>query len=108
MAGLGVLLTPMTRVQYGARRGSDMSNPKPLTAWQQCKQITDAAMQPEDHEENVQRARAMLLAQVAAYGEKGAALAALLANADGPIQVADEDVPEELLRQMLSNSQPTE
>ena len=76
-----------------------MSKQKP-SAWQECRAIAASAMQPEDHEQDMQRARAMLLAQIAAGSEKGAALAARLANADGPIEVADEDVPEELLQQM--------
>jgi hypothetical protein len=84
-----------------------MSNQEPMTAWQQCRAITEAAMEPEDHELNAQRARAMLLAQVAAMGDNGAALAARLADANGPIEVNDSDIPPELMKQMLANSKPT-
>jgi hypothetical protein len=77
-----------------------MSNEKP-TAWQQCQAITQAAMQPEDHELNAQRTRAALLAQLAAGSEKGAALAARLADANGPVQVEPEDWPEELTQQLF-------
>ena len=77
-----------------------MSKEDPMTTWQQCRAIAAAAMQPEDHEQNMQRARAALLAQIAAGSEKGAKLAARLANADGPIQVSDDEVPDELLKML--------
>jgi hypothetical protein len=81
-----------------------MSNEKPLTTWQQCKAIAEALAPrptPEDPQQTVRRLRAALLAQLAAMGEKGAALAARLADADGgPIQVEDGDVPPELLEML--------
>jgi hypothetical protein len=83
-----------------------MSNEKPLTSWQQCKAISEAlAPTPEDPRETVRRLRAALMAQLAAMGEKGAALAARFADTDGPIQIEDGDVPPELL-EMLRPANP--
>jgi hypothetical protein len=78
---------------------------KPMTKWQECKAIVEALAPtppPEDPELVVRKLRATLLAQIAAGSEKGAALAARLADANGPIEVADEDCPEELMQQLLS------
>jgi hypothetical protein len=72
-------------------------NEQPLSVWQQCRSIAETAMRPDDHEQNVQRVRSALLAQLAALGDKGAALAARLADSDGPIEVSSEDIPEGLL-----------
>jgi hypothetical protein len=82
-----------------------MSTEEP-TVWQQCKAISEAlAPRPEDPQETVRRLRAALLAQLAAGSEKGAKLAARLANADGPIQVAPEEWPEELWDSLQRNVQ---
>jgi hypothetical protein len=81
-----------------------MSKEGPMTTWQQCRAIAAAAMQPEDHEQTAQRTRAKLLAQIAAGSEKGAKLAARLANADGPIQVSDDELPDEL-RKMFTQAE---
>jgi hypothetical protein len=74
-----------------------MSNEKPMTAWQECKAISeDLVPAPEPPEQTEQRLRATLLAQLAALGEKGAALASRLATADGPVSISTEDMPDEL------------
>lgn len=74
-----------------------MSNQEPLTVWGQCRAIAEVAMRPDDHEQAAHRVRAAVLAQLTSLGEKGAALAARLADADGPIEVSPEDMPEGLL-----------
>jgi hypothetical protein len=79
-----------------------MSDQDP-TVWQQCKSIAEAlAPTPEPPEQAAQRVRATLLAQLAAGSEKGAALAARLADTDGPIEVSPEDLPD-YFRQRQSN-----
>jgi hypothetical protein len=84
-----------------------MSKQEP-TVWQQCKAISEALAprpRPEDPQETVRRLRAALLAQLAAGSEKGAKLAARLANADGPIQVAPEEWPDELWDSLQRSAQ---
>jgi hypothetical protein len=75
-----------------------MSDQQPMTPWKQCKTIAEA-LSPnkwEQHEARMMFAR--LLAQIAEGGEKGAKLAARLAEAKGgSIEVAFEDIPEEFL-----------
>jgi hypothetical protein len=79
---------------------------KPMTKWQECKAIIEALAPtppPEDPEEVIRKLYAYMLAQLAARGEKGATLAARVAEANfGPIEVAPEEWPDGLLEQMLS------
>jgi hypothetical protein len=74
-----------------------MSKPE-ATKWKECKAIAEALAPTisRDPMQSARDAKAILLAQVAAGSEKGANFAARFANTDGPIEVADEDVPEEL------------
>jgi hypothetical protein len=76
-------------------------NEQPLTPWKQCKQIAESlsATPKSLNEEQVKdKLRAAILAQLAATGKNGAALAARLAHADGPIeaQPCDLEVWEQL------------
>src|ERR1700732_952805 len=79
-----------------------MSNEKPST-WQQCRAIAEAAMRPPDFEEAARATRKKLLDQLAAGSEQGAKLAARLADANGPIEVAHGDTPPEFF-QFLSKT----
>ena len=82
-----------------------MSYEQPLTAWQECKAIAEAASQPEDSEQTKQRLRAVILSRLAGMGEKGAELATRLASTDGPIQIEPGDIPPELM-EMLKRANP--
>jgi hypothetical protein len=65
-----------------------MSDENPLSTWQECKAIQEAlSPKPLSAEEAKQKVRGVLLAQLAATGEHGTAMAARLANTDGPIQM---------------------
>jgi hypothetical protein len=61
---------------------------KPMTKWQECKAIVEALAPtpPPDPEGDIRKLYAYMLAQLAARGEKGAALAARVAEANGPLQ----------------------
>jgi hypothetical protein len=74
-----------------------MSDQKPMTPWKQCKTIAEALSPNKWEQHEAQMMFNRLLAQIAEGGEKGAALAARLAEAKGPIEVAFEDIPEEFV-----------
>jgi hypothetical protein len=70
-------------------------NEQPLTAWQQCKQISEALSpkaEPENVEQAKNRLRAVLLAQLTALGPEGADLATRLADTDSPIEAKESDL----------------
>jgi hypothetical protein len=71
-----------------------MSNEEqPLSAWQQCKAIQESlSPKPLSAEEAERKVRSVLLTQLAATGEHGAAMAARLANASGPIPMDAGDM----------------
>jgi hypothetical protein len=82
-----------------------MSNEEePLSAWQQCKKIQESlSPKPLSTEETKQKLRGILLAQLAATGEHGAAMAARLANASGPIPMEAGDMEAlEAMRQRIA------
>jgi hypothetical protein len=69
-----------------------MSDETPLSTWKQCKQISEALAPPPDPDEAGAKVREALLAQLAATGERGAALAARFAATYGPIEAEPADM----------------
>jgi len=69
-----------------------MSDEKPLSTWQQCKAIQESLSPKPLSTEAARKVRSVLLAQLAATGEQGAAMAARLANTDGPIPMEAGDM----------------
>jgi hypothetical protein len=58
---------------------------EPRRPWRECKQIAEALSHRTTSGDARQQVRGSLLECLAATGERGAALAAKLANTDGPI-----------------------
>ena len=82
-------------------------NEQPHTPWRECKAIAEA-LTPKSQlivEQVKDRLRSALLAQLAAIGPEGAAIAARLANRDGPIegQPGDLEVFEQLKQRMAAS-----
>jgi hypothetical protein len=106
--GRPVLLTQTLRNASFAlvpREAAMSEEQKPMTKWQECKAIVEALAPapPPDPEGDILKLRAAMLAQIAARGEKGAALAVRVAEANfGPIHVAPEEWPDGLLEEILS------
>jgi hypothetical protein len=75
-----------------------MPNQHPMSAWQQCKVIAEAAISREPEVST----RAAVLEQLAMEGPQGAKLAARLAVADGPIKGEPDDLP--LLFRLLATA----